>query len=124
MTKAAKPVKVFISHAHADAPLVRSVVKQLISRGVVTENDLITTEEALPARHKSLRDDVKQTIQGAGKVVVIWGRNSAASQWVNYEIGLADALSKPITFVLLKDDVAKPPAHVQNAQVFKLERDV
>jgi hypothetical protein len=80
-----------------------------------------TREEDLPVKHGALRDQVRARIQSASKLIVIWGTASANSQWVKYEIGLADVLGKPIIAVIPpKSDLIALPANLQNVQVVKL----
>ncbi len=45
------------------------------------------------------REVIKKQIQSASKVVVIYTSNTESSQWVNYEVGIADALDKPVIVV-------------------------
>lgn len=47
----------------------------------------------------SIRGMIKQQIESASEVVVIATDDSLSSQWVNYEVGMADALDKPIVVV-------------------------
>src|SRR5262245_38048136 len=100
MSKVKGPTNVFISYARADAPKLHVILKNLIASGLVKEEDRILKEEDLPPKHRAVRREVKKQIQSASKVIVVWGTASANSQWVNYEIGLADALGKPIIAVI------------------------
>jgi len=124
MSKARKaPRNIFISHARADAPRVDRIVKRLIESGVLDREDRILREEDLPAKHRSLREEVKRRIQSASKVIVVWGAASATSQWVNYEIGLADALDKPIVVVIPEGREVALPANLRNVQIVKVAVD-
>ena len=77
-------------------------------------------EEDLPTRHHALREDIRKQIQSATKVIVIWGSASANSSWVNYELGLADALRKPILVVMPVNDATELPAGLQNVRIVRL----
>lgn len=121
--KAKRPVNVFVSHARVDAPRLKGILRRLVASGLIGEEDRILKEEDLPAQHRSLRQEVKRRIQSASKVVVIWGDASASSQWVNYEIGLADALGKPIIAVLPKENAVALPGNLQNVQIVKVATD-
>jgi TIR domain len=121
MAKVKRPTNVFISYARADAHRLDGIVQSLVARGLVNEGDRILREEDLPVKHGALRDQVRKRIQSASKLIVIWGTASANSQWVNYEIGLADALGKPIIAVIPpKSDLVALPANLQSVQVVKL----
>jgi hypothetical protein len=119
--KAKKPANVFISHARADAHKLDEIVQSLVAKGFLNEGDQILREEDLPKKHGALRDQVRMRIQSASKLIVIWGAASASSQWVNYEMGLADALGKPIIAVIpSQGDSIALPANLQKVQVVRL----
>jgi hypothetical protein len=123
MPKIQQPTNVFISHARVDAPKLELIIRSLIERGLIQAEDRILKEEDLPTKHRSLREEVKRQIQSASKVVVVWGTASAMSQWVNYEIGLADALGKPIIAVVPQGSVVALPGNLQDVQIVKVGRD-
>jgi len=123
MTKVQKPTNVFISYARVDAPRLDMILKSLIASGIISEEDRILKEEDLPTKHGALREEVKRRIQSASKVIVVWGAASANSQWVNYEMGLADALGKPIIAVIPTSDAIALPASLQNVQVVRVASD-
>ena len=50
-----------------------------------------------------IREAIKQKMCSASNVVIIVTPNSAKSQWVNYEAGMASALGKPIILIRSKD---------------------
>lgn len=123
MAKVKKPTNVFISYARVDAPKLDVILKRLIASGLINEEDQILKEEDLPAKHGALREEVKRRIQSASKVIVVWGTASASSQWVNYEMGLADALGKPIIAVIPTSDAVALPANLQNVHIVKVASD-
>jgi hypothetical protein len=123
MAQSQKPANVFISYARSDARRVEAIVKSLVASGLLTEQDRILKEEDLPPKHGYLRQEVKRQIQSASKVIVVWGPASATSQWVNYEVGLADALGKPIIVVLSTSEELALPASLQNVQVVRVASD-
>jgi hypothetical protein len=123
MAKVKRPTNVFISYARADAHRLDAILNGLIAKGLVKEEDRILKEEDLPAKHGALRDHVRKRIQSASKLIVIWGTASANSQWVNYEIGLADALGKPIIAVISTNDAVALPANLQNVQIVTVASD-
>ena len=123
MAKVQKPTNVFISYARADAPRLDVILKTLVASGLLSEEDRILKEEDLPPKHGDLRREVKRQIQSASKVIVVWGTASASSQWVNYEVGLADALGKPIIAVIQASEQVALPASLQNVQIVKVASD-
>jgi hypothetical protein len=123
MTKARKVNSIYISYARRDASKVDFILKNLVARGYIKEGDRILKEDLLPQKHRSLREGVKRTIQLASKVVVLWDAASASSQWVNYEIGIADALEKPIIAVVQKKSGIALPLNLRHVQVVSLIDD-
>ena len=123
MAKLPKGSNVFISYSRADASKLQDILKLLITAGFIKEEDHILREEDLPVRHRALRAEVKRQIQSASKVVVVWNADSANSQWVNYELGLADALGKKIIAVIPKELQVPLPAILQDTQVVKVTSD-
>jgi len=92
--------RIFLSYAPQDIISVKSVVRALKKEGLVDEECV----EVLDPREKLkpgsyIREAIKQQINSADKVVVIASGNMAGSQWVNYEVGMADALGKPIIVI-------------------------
>ena len=118
MTSNRKPSSVFISYARTDAPKVKRILKSLIAKGLIKDEEAIFKEEDLQVRHKSLRQEVRNRIESASKLVVIWDKASANSQWVNYEVGLADALGKPIIAVV--PEKVPFPNHLQHVQIVRI----
>ncbi len=118
MTK--KPHRVYLSYAKADAHTIPRVLKQLESMGLVSSSDEITTDSDLQPGHASLRDGVRRQIQSASKVVILWSPSSVSSQWVNYELGLADAFGKAIIPVVRQRDLGTLPIQLQEVQAVVL----
>ena len=91
--------KIFLSYAHEDRGLVEAAKQALRKHGVVAE-DYITLEPSQKLKAGSnIRKLIREQISSASKVVIIFSRSSARSQWVNYEAGMAAALDKPIVVV-------------------------
>jgi hypothetical protein len=67
----------------------------------------------------SIRDTVRKAIEDASSIVVLWTEAAARSANVNYELGMADALGKPIVLVNL-DGPHRIPSDLNNVQVVDL----
>lgn len=92
--------RIFLSYAPQDRVSVKSVVRALKKEGLVDDESV----EVLDPREKLkpgsyIRESIKRQITSADKVVVIASGNMASSQWVNYEVGMADALGKPVIVI-------------------------
>jgi hypothetical protein len=110
------PQKIYISYARRDAPRIPALVGKLRSLGVIQPLDEVVSDKEIEPTHGALRDGVRQQIESASTVVIVWTPASAASQWVNYEIGLADALDKTIIPVVRRDDVSTLPVVLRELQ--------
>ena len=93
--------KIFVSYSHADQKYLQGLEKVLKDHGVV-EGDEVSIID--PFSHpfsagENIREVIKKQIQSASKVVIIYTNNTESSQWVNYEVGMADALGKPVFVV-------------------------
>ncbi len=99
--------KIFVSYAHEDRDLVEAVEQALRKHGILTEKNVIIMDPQrdIPAG-ENIRKMIKDQISAASKVVIIDSKNSAESQWVNYEAGMAAALGKPI-FLIRRKGVGK-----------------
>ena len=100
--------KVFISHTLQDIQLAEKAKSQLIQRKVLP----IDTEFIAPGDISSgtnVRAHLRNEIATADKVVLVATDNSESSQLVNYELGMADALGKPI-IVIARTGAGKTPA--------------
>src|SRR5687768_9384885 len=94
--------RVFISCSREDRhPTILGVVSEWLQHNMPEA----TAEyaENPPGEGTELQGDLRKRIEGSSQVVVVWSKHAAASGWVQYELGLADALDKPIS-VLLSDD--------------------
>jgi len=88
--------KIFVSYAHQDRDLVKGVLQALRKKGIVTAEDAVILDHEDLQPGEDFRRMIKDQIRSASKVVIITSDNSAKSEWVNYEAGMAAALEKPI----------------------------
>ena len=93
--------KIFVSYSHRDQKCLEGLEKVLKDHGVV-EGDEISIIDPFSQPFsvgENIREVIKKQIQSASKVVIIYTSNTESSQWVNYEVGMADALGKPVIVV-------------------------
>ena len=57
----------------------------------------------------------------ANSVVVFWTENSANSQFVNYELGMADALGKNLVVVTPRGQRMRLPSNLEDIQVLEID---
>lgn len=94
------PEKVFLSYASPDrafAQLLKPRLKSLLATEAEPV-DLFDLEIG-EGRAEDLRRGVRLAIGEASTVVVVSSPESEISDWVNYEVGLADAFEKRMVFV-------------------------
>jgi len=108
---------VFVSHAARDGARVAGTLSLLRDRGLVSGTDIVTDQGLEPGL--SMRDTVRKAIEDAASIVVLWNDAAARSANVNYELGMADALGKPILIVNL-DGPHSIPDELSNVRVVDL----
>jgi hypothetical protein len=114
-------MSVFVSYSKDDEPHIKEVISELKSRGIVEENDKIIYGPDVIAPGSSFRAQIRQAIEAASKVVVVWSGTGAGSGQVNYETGMAEALGKPILIVVPKKGASTLPKELENIQIVELE---
>jgi nucleoside 2-deoxyribosyltransferase len=102
--------RVFVSHTRRGAHLAADIARELRKHKV---EPLDVVESIGPG--EDLRRAVKSAIRRADAfVVMLTAPEAAASSWIGYELGMAEALGKPILLLLshnhstsqLPDDMA------------------
>lgn len=110
--------RVFISYNAADRELVGSVMTWLRT------SDLSPAEIADPVSSASRAEDVRSVIQDSiascDAMVVIWSRRAAESKWVQYELGMAQALGKRIVVLLAGGSPSDLPQELADTQQVEL----
>jgi TIR domain len=111
--------RVFLSYSADDRPLVESAVKWL------RESELGSADVDDPAKWGAVGDDVRTVIRDrirrADTVVLVWSDRAAKSAWVQYQVGMAQALDVPIRVLVADDSQAKLPMGLGKTKVIKLE---
>jgi TIR domain len=87
---------VFLSHSKRDTQLAAGIARELRGLGIVPSGAMGGS-----AVRRGWRQAVKGAIRGADAFVLVVGAPEAASSsWVGYELGMAEAWSKPILILL------------------------
>ncbi len=95
--------KVFLSYAYQDRDIAEQVSRLLKKSGHDTDDMSFIDLRVDTKIGDDVREAIKQQMCSASNVVIIVTPNSAKSQWVNYEAGMASALDKPIILIKSKD---------------------
>jgi peptidase E len=98
--------KVFLSYAASDRHRIESAIAQFpgLRMADSLESELQSGDD--------VRAIIRDRVQSANRVVVFWSAAAATSQYVQYELGMADALDKPTTIVQLDQTKPELPAHL------------
>ncbi len=113
--------KIFISHAHQDKHLIPKVMAELEREGIIEkENQFIDTESVM-VPGSSIRGMLRNSINEASKVILLWTEHSSTSQFLNYEAGMAEALDKQIIVVVPKGNLRNLPFNLSELQVFEVD---
>lgn len=116
--------KIFLSYAMPDKEKVPSLVEKLQqdqSRG--KEQVVILDPVKGFAVGEDFRLRIRQNIQDSDEVMVVWTTASAASDVVNYEAGMADALGKPIIVIVPDESAPELPGNFQGVRVLKFTEE-
>lgn len=101
--------KIFISYAQQDSDVLKGLEKELRKHGIVEAEEIEFIDPSTDYRAgENMREAIKDQIQSASKVVLISSVSSSHSQWVNYEVGMASALNKPIYVVSTNREEISP----------------
>lgn len=114
--------KVFISYAWNDRKLVNKAIKQLKSKGLLGGDFLESINNPMElSAGADIRAALKEQILTCDKVLLIWSGRAASSPWVQYEVGMAEALEKPILIVWADKFAPRLPAEIEGNQIISLD---
>ena len=112
---------VFVAYAGVDRPQIDDIWSKLLARGLVSGLPWVADQAIVPG--ESFADAIKRAMEESSSVVVLWSDHAARSSYVGYELGMAQALGKPILIVDLGSDLP-PPAELGPVQVVDLQPSV
>jgi hypothetical protein len=104
---------IFVSHASKDlfmdSSWLNKALEQLRKRKVLSDDDNIFIDKDSISEGENFREATRAAIGAADTVVVFWSPAAADSKWVNYEMGMADALGKRLVIVAPRGTEPQPP---------------
>ena len=89
---------VFVSYASQDKEFAETVKRKLADLEHLPADTVFLDAQDIPIG-ENIRERLKSQIRASDAVILVMTENSASSQWINYEAGLADALGKKILVV-------------------------
>ena len=111
--------KVFISYSAKDRELVDSVMKWLRA------SNLSPAEVDDPVNWGATAEDVRTVIRKriarSDTLLLVWSKRASESAWVQYEIGMAQALEKPIVVLLAGGSPLELPEDLAETQHVELD---
>jgi len=87
---------VFLSHSRRDADLAARVAHELRQLGV-EPFDVFASASAGEDLRKTIKDAIRRA---DGFVLVVGAPEVTSSSWAGYELGIAEALAKPVLILL------------------------
>jgi hypothetical protein len=112
--------RVFISHSTDDRPLVESALKWL-QESEFRSAQIDDPSNWSPVAGDDVRSAITDKIRQADTVMLLWSDRAAKSAWVQYEVGMAQALGVPIRVMLAAGSRAKLPTGLARKAVIKLD---
>jgi hypothetical protein len=112
---------IFLSYAHQDREHVGKALEELSRKGVLSGQKELMIDLRQDIKSRSyIKSTIRERIKSTGKVILLWSEAGAKSQWVNWELGMADALGKSIIVVVLDKSAPNLPENLSDVQVIKL----
>lgn len=116
--------RIFISYAHQDNDQIDKLKSALSECGIISNEEVSFENSQMPLiPGSSLRGAIRSAMEAASTVVVYWTKNSASSEFVNYEMGMADALDKKLVVVTPKGERMNLPSNLADIQVVEVDID-
>jgi hypothetical protein len=75
------------------------------------------------AMAEDVRTVIRDRIARSDTFLLVWSQSAAESAWVQYEVGMAQALGKPILVVLIGGDPSKLPGDLAETQHVELDTE-
>ncbi|HWS88087.1 MAG TPA: toll/interleukin-1 receptor domain-containing protein [Pyrinomonadaceae bacterium] len=98
--------RVYISYSAKDSLLAEDLKRRLTDVGVeyaITKK--ATRAESVDTDYVQRR--IREAINKSSEVIVLLTDNSVKNKWVLYEVGMADALERPVTFVMVNEGLER-----------------
>ncbi len=97
---------IFVSHYHSDAEKIEDMKSLLKTKGFTMRDSSIYEAKAKNDAHNEeyIKSLIRPHIDWASTLIVLVSKNTADSQWVNWEIEAAERKEKRIIGVYLQDE--------------------
>ena len=116
--------QVFLSYAFTDRDLAQTTIRELHKKGVLKNEGLENIDSAQNISiGGDIREAIKARIEKSDIVIVVWSEGAARSPWVQYEVGMAQALERPILFARADKSAPDLPAELNKNQIIELDAE-
>jgi hypothetical protein len=116
--------RVFLSYAWSDHQLAQNAIQQLYEKGLLERDVASIDYPETQATTQHIRNQIKERIRTSDIVVLIWSRHAAESPWVQYELGIAQALERPILIAWADKLAPDLPTQIKESQVLQLDTEL
>jgi hypothetical protein len=124
MEKALLNKQVFLSYAFTDRDLVQTTIRKLQKQGVLENEALENIDSAQTITFgDDIRQGIRERIQKSDIVILIWSKDAARSPWVQYEVGMAQALERPILVARADKSAPELPAALNENQIIEIDAE-
>lgn len=114
--------RIFISYAYQDREYLTEIADELHKQGIEVDKESLLLDHVNDFGFGStIEPMLLKRIQEASKIVVLWTEEGAKSQFVNYEVGIAKALGKPIIVAVPKNQKSKVPFALSEFEILEIE---
>jgi hypothetical protein len=107
-------INIFVSHKGEDEKHIEDLKSLLSKHGnyEVRDSSIVESEPNNAKNTEYIKNIIRPKIEWAGKIIVLIGKETSTSEWVNWEIGIASKYSdKSIIGIFLQgstdDDIPK-----------------
>lgn len=111
--------KIFISYSMDDRPFVYSVLKRLQASESLNSADIDDPAD-WGAKSEDVRKTIGERMREADAVLLVWSDQAAESPWVQYEVGMAQALGVPIRVLMAGGSHSTLPAGLAEEDLLKI----
>src|SRR5690349_4595831 len=92
--------QIFISYANENKSDILKVIDALKSINIVRDGDKVVDTSHVIHPGSNIREMLREAVRASSKVIVFWNDEALNSEFVNYEVAMAEALGKPIILVV------------------------
>jgi hypothetical protein len=101
--------RVFLSYSHSDRESARELAETLRPAGISLEPDFAISGQQMV-------EQLKESLRSASAVIILVSERSLKSQWVQFELGVALGVDKPIIPVIIGEEELVLPEWLQGLQ--------